>query len=497
MKKLILFSATLLFFLIANAQWTQIGSDIDGEAADDLSGWSVSLNSDGSVLAIGAPTNCGNGTAAGHVRVYENQSGTWTQIGSDIDGEVAGDQSGYSVSLSADGSILAIGAICNNGNSINVGHVRVYENQSGTWIQIGSDIDGEAAGDNSGWSVSLSSDGSILAIGAYRNDENGITAGHVRVYENQSGTWTQIGNDIDGEAADDYSGLSVSLSSDGSILAIGAIGNAGNGTGAGHVRVYENQSGIWTQIGSDIDGEAAGDNSGRSVSLSSDGTILAIGADGNDGNGTYAGHVRVYENQSGIWTQTGSDIDGEAAYDYSGWLVSLSSDGSVLAIGAAYNDGNDTTNTNRGHVRVYQNQSGTWIQTGNDIDGEATEDYSGWSVSLSSDGSIVAIGAEGNDGNGNDAGHVRVYGFTTGINENTINTEVSIYPNPTTGKVRVQAEGIIGIEVMNITGKVIKNLQGFRNLEGLEIDLSKNPKGIYIIKVSTQKGVAVQKIVLE
>ena len=49
-----------------------------------------------------------------------------------------------------------------------------------------------------------------------------------------------------------------------------------------------------TQIGSDIDGEAAGDYLGRSVSLSSDGTIVAIGASGNDGNGIDSGHVRIY-----------------------------------------------------------------------------------------------------------------------------------------------------------------------------------------------------------
>ena len=49
----------------------------------------------------------------------------------------------------------------------------------------------------------------------------------------------------------------------------------------------------WVQLGSDIDGEAAGDNSGRSVALSSDGTIVAVGADKNDGNGNKSGHVRV------------------------------------------------------------------------------------------------------------------------------------------------------------------------------------------------------------
>jgi hypothetical protein len=92
--------------------------------------------------------------------------------------------------------------------------------------------------------------------------------------------------DIDGEAAGDESGESVSLSSDGTIMAIGANKNGGTGAGAGQVRVFKNVSGAWTQIGSDIDGEAAGDNSGCSVSLSSDGTIVAIGAMFNGGNGT-------------------------------------------------------------------------------------------------------------------------------------------------------------------------------------------------------------------
>ena len=135
------------------------------------------------------------------MRVYQNVSGTWTQVGSDIDGEAIGDKSGYSVSLSSDGSIVAIGAPYNDGGGNDAGHVRVYENVSGTWTQVGSDIDGEAASDISGYSVSLDSSGTTLAIGAPYNDGGGSLSGHVRVYENVSGTWTQVGSDIDGEAA--------------------------------------------------------------------------------------------------------------------------------------------------------------------------------------------------------------------------------------------------------------------------------------------------------
>ena len=81
-------------------------------------------------------------------------------------------------------------------------------------------------------------------------------------------------------------------------------------------------------------GEAAGDISGFSVSLSGDGSVVAIGARGNDGNGDLSGHVRVYAWDGTAWTQRGLDIDGEAAGDISGGSVSLSSDGSVVAIGA-------------------------------------------------------------------------------------------------------------------------------------------------------------------
>jgi flagellar hook capping protein FlgD/FG-GAP repeat protein len=407
--------ALLLICFTSQAQWTQVGQDIDGEAAKNYSGSSVSLSSDGSVVAIGAPFNAGNGTNAGHVRVYQNSSGTWTQIGQDIDGEAAGDGSGYSMSLSSDGSVVAIGAPYNNGNGNGSGHVRVYENMSGTWTQIGQDIDGEAAFDFSGWrSVSLSSDGTVVAIGAPYNagNGNGPYSGHVRVYKNMSGTWTQIGQDIDGETAYDVSGWSVSLSSDGTVVAIGAPNNNNvNGIGAGHVRVYENMSGTWTQLGQDIDGETAYDASGSSVSLSSDGTVVAIGAPNNDENGSWAGHVRVYQNSNGTWTQLGQDIDGEAAYNASGWSVSLSSDGSVVAIGAPdhiYTQ--SVNNTGSGYVRVYRNIRGTWTKIEQDINGEAADDQSGYSVSLSSNGTVVAIGAPYNDNvNGIDAGHVRVF----------------------------------------------------------------------------------------
>ena len=110
------------------------------------------------------------------------------------------------------------------------GHTRIYQWDGTNWSQLGSDIDGEAAEDRSGETgVSLSGDGTIVAIGAHQNDANGLNSGHTRIYQWNGSAWTQVGGDIDGEAAGDESGNTVSLSRDGSTVAIGAAHNAGNG----------------------------------------------------------------------------------------------------------------------------------------------------------------------------------------------------------------------------------------------------------------------------
>jgi hypothetical protein len=490
-------SITLLLLLtplFLNSQ-TQIGTDIDGEEGGDESGISISLSSDGSILAVGANNNNGNGTGSGHVRIYENNNGSWIQIGNDIDGEILGSQSGWSVSLSSNGSILAVGAYNNNGNGIGSGHVRIYENNNGSWVQIGSDIDGEALGDHLGVSVSLSGDGTIVAIGARFNDGNGDQSGHVRVYENNSGTWTQIGNDIDGEAVGDRSGYSISLSSDGSIVAIGAFTNNGNGYASGHVRIYKNNNNSWVQIGNDIDGEAGGDESGISVSLSNEGSIVAIGAHGNDGNDgsvNNAGHVRIYKNNNGSWVKIGSDINGEAADDNSGTSVSLSNEGSIVAIGARNNDANGSSS---GHVRVYQNINGSWVQIGSDIDGEAANDLSGVSVSLSGDGTIVAIGAISNDGNGADSGHVRVYNLSTVLKTTDfLVSKFSVFPNPVTNSFTIQLKENIQLKkvsIYNSLGQFIKSSKR------LTTNTSNLTKGIYVLKIVTDKGTASKKLVIE
>ena len=296
------------------------------------------------------------------------------------------------------------------------------------WAQMGSDIIGEAVGDGSGSSVSLSDDGKIVAIGAPLNKGSAsqYSSGHVRVYiySDATGAWTQMGDDINGE---DRSGHSVSLSSDGTVL---AIGPGGYTVAVEIVRIYnysDTNGGTWVQMGGDIVGEEVCDESDYSVSLSNDGTVVAIGARYNsNANGSYSGHVRIYnysDTTGGSWIQMGDDIDGEAPYDNSGCSVSLSNDGKTIAIGATNNDGGakDDAFYNTGHVRIYNysdTTGGSWIQMGGDIDGEAGADNSGHSVSLSNDGKTIAIGAPGNEASTGQysSGHVMIYNYsdTTG-----------------------------------------------------------------------------------
>jgi hypothetical protein len=411
------------FSLFSLSSFTQISVNIKGESPFDLSGKSVSISANGSIVAIGSYLNDKNGERSGQVRIYQKKNDAWIQLGPNINGEAIDDQSGISISLSADGNMVAIGASGNNGentnhdqtricdyNQVDYGHVRVYKYKNNNWTQIGSDIDGEDADDRSGISVSLSADGSALAIGAIGNDSNGTNSGHVRVYKNISGVWTQIGSDIDGEATGDMSGYSISLSGDASTVAIGAIGNDSNGTDSGHVRIFKNRNNIWSQIGSDIEGEKAGDKLGASVSISYNGTIVAIGAIGNDSNGTDSGHVRVFQNNNDTWTQIGADIEGKTAGDQFGYAVSLSNGGNILAIGATSNNDNGV---NSGQVRMYHNISGSWVKIGNDMNGKTAGDGLGESISISSDGTTIAIGAINNDDNGINSGIVTIYTIKT------------------------------------------------------------------------------------
>jgi len=149
-------------------------------------------------------------------------------------------------------------------------------------------IDGEHQGDWSGWSVSQSADGSTVAIGAIQNEDNGFESGHVRVFRWDGNVYSQLEENIYGEDAADTFGFSVTLSLDGNVVAAGGP----HSNGSGHVRVFGWSGNEWLQIGQAIDSEVGGGQFGASVSLSGDGLLVAVGALKSFGD---TGQVYVYE----------------------------------------------------------------------------------------------------------------------------------------------------------------------------------------------------------
>ena len=316
-----------------------------------------------------------------------------------MDGSAARDQFGYSVSLSADGTILAVGARSRDVNDVDPGRVHVFQWISNTWQPLGSSLDGAGAGDNFGYSVALSDDGTILAVGAWANDAGGNNAGHVRVFAWVGTDWTQRGNDVLGSSPGDRFGDSVSLSTDGSILACGA--HQGDNDGSGYVRVYHWSGSAWQQQGSTLTGSSSPNHFGFSVSLSGDGSIIAVGA--RSGN-----YVLVFQNDRTDWVQIGQTIRGKVFGDRFGFSVSLSFDGKTILIGGY---GNDSNSLDSGHALVFRLSPNEqeWIQLGQELVGEVTGDYFGRSTAISDSGTRISIGGFFNDGNGAMAGHVRVY----------------------------------------------------------------------------------------
>ena len=350
-----------------------ITARVSSNVANSYFGQSVSLNANGTIALISTTSE---NSSTGAVYVYQNVSGTWTQMARVTSG-IAGSYFGNSVSLSDDGTIALIAAGSENTNT---GAVYVYQNISGTWTQTSRMASG-VANSHFGYRVSLSSNGTIALIGA--PFENSVV-GAVYIYQNVSGTWTQISTMSSG-AANSAFGYSASLSADGTIALIGAYYE---NSGIGAAYIYQNVSGTWTQIARVAGSTATYSYFGSIVSLSSDGTVALIGAYGENSN---TGAAYIYQNVSGTWTQIYRAASGIANSSF-GSHVSLNADGSIALIGAYYE------NSGIGAAYIYQNVSGTWTQTSRMTSGVANAEF-GYSTSLNSDGSIALISARGENSN--------------------------------------------------------------------------------------------------
>lgn len=352
-----------------DATWTQVGENINGENAGDYLGASVNINAAGNIIITGARLNDTNGIDSGQVKIYENVAGVWTEIG-DILGESSGDEFGYSVSINGSGSVIAVGSRLGSDN--NSGHVKIYENISGNWIQIGSNISVGNLGAWFGGSVALNDSGNKIVIGSPYNDSIGNNFGLVQVYENNSGNWNQIGNDIYGNYQSDLLGYSVDINSTGDRIIASSIfnNNIDPTINSGYARVFDNINGDWIEIAV-FNGEADNDIYGAEVSISGDGNRVAIGAHlYNSLEITNSGHVEIFEEQSGAWPQVYSDIYGEGFYNYTGRSIDLNEDGYFLAVATPLGDQNGN---NSGHIKVYNSLPSTSFSIQYSCVGEATQ----------------------------------------------------------------------------------------------------------------------------
>ena len=460
--KIIFITLLILIKTIAFSQWSQIGTDINGQNQNEFTGGSVSINSEGNIIAIGnfddnyyKNFNTNNPLP---VRIYKHTSNTWQQIGNDIISETVGQNSRNTVCLNSDGNIIVIGNYLNSNNGIYAtGSIHIYENISNQWEQIGDNVYGLSQNEELGIAVSINASGDVVAS---------IGTNIVRVFENNSGNWQQIGDSI-------YTGpynYSLDLNSTGNILAIGATNK---------IQVYENNSGVWQQIGGDI-------TEGSNVSINANGNIIAVGDEVSDVNGSFSGQVKIYEYISGDWQQIGNSIDGDDD-DLLGASICLNSEGNKLVVGATWYD------DSRGKADIYEYNLGLWQQVGNSIYGDTTNISLGIAVAINSDGTKIVIGANKSDDVAIDAGKVKTYSSISTNIDNYSNTEnkIDIYPNPTTGEIKINSYYIEKIEVFNTNGILIKSTK--TNI----IDLCNETRGIYFIKITNKKSSITKMVILE
>ena len=385
--------------------WVQVGGDLVGESPGDEAGFSVSVSEDGSRAVVGARRNAKDGLknrGAARIFRFDASAGFYGPVW-DVYGEEAGDQCGFSVSMSKDGTRIAVGCLGSDKNGLNSGQVRIFDEHEGSneWIEV-SELLGEIEGCLFGSSVSLSEYGLSLAVGApyYTEGTDMTRSGRAYVYtEIQESKWELFGWPIYGESSNDLFGWSVSLSADSRFVASGAPRLEGSSE-SGYVKVFVYDSDSWKLYGESMSDGVPGDRFGFSVSLGGgeDFRRVAIGAPGNNENGEGSGFACIYENGGSGWMQSGHDLLGDDWGDNLGYAVSMTpaADRMIVGVPNKKRDGLPV-----GQVKVIDVKNGT-LTTVVEMYGRDGEKF-GVSVSISHHGRLVFGGATA-------ANLVRVYG---------------------------------------------------------------------------------------
>jgi hypothetical protein len=261
------------------------------------------------------------------------------------------------VALSGDGNLLVGGASFGD-------VVYVYERAMTEWTQQAEIIPPVYGHLDFGGAVALTNDGAILAIGASYANVGVANSGAVYVYERAAtNEWiSQARLSAANPGTFDLFGSSIALSADGQVMAVGAMGEASDATGidgdstndaapaAGAVYVFRRDavSGWSEEAYVKASNAEAGDTFGTSVALSDDGTLMAIGAAGEDSGAlglggdqtddsadNNTGAVYVYQREANAWVQRTyvKASNAWAGQDF-GVGLALAGDGNTLAVGA-------------------------------------------------------------------------------------------------------------------------------------------------------------------
>jgi len=368
-------------------------------AAGDQFGYAESVN--GGVMVVGAIRDNENGSNSGSAYVYRYDGNNWVEeqklIASDA---AAGDFFGSSVAVYGD--VIIVGAFQDDGT----GSAYVYRYNGSSWIEEQKLVASDAAADDYfGLSVSVSGD--VIVVAAYGSDNAGsqttaTNAGSAYVYRYNGSSWIEEQTLFASDAyAYDYFGSSVSVSGD--VVAVGAYQNDDSGDDSGSAYVFRYGGSSWTEEQKLVAGDAAGgDNFGRSISVSGD--MLVVGAHLDDDGGSGSGSAYVFRYNGNSWEQEQKLVATDAAADDQ-FGRSVSASGDVLAVGA-YSD--DDGGSASGSAYVFRYGGSTWTEERKLLAGDAAaDDFFGFSVSV--DGQMIAGGAYRNDDAGSESGSVYLY----------------------------------------------------------------------------------------
>lgn len=390
-------------------------------------GHAVAMSGDGTIVASVASHDNNPGTDDGSVFFWKkNTLGEWYvyQINRDATNQVKlGHWNGSCMSMSRDGSTLVIGAPETDVSISNSGRAYLYTQTAGVWNLVKELYASDAAdGDYFGTSTSISSDGSVIVVGAERDDAPAADQGSAYIYHKSGGTWPSTQSQKITMAENDDSsffGSSVALSDDGYTLVVGSSRHDNVAADEGALFIFERGSGTWTQTkkmwASDF--ATGGDMYlGHSVAISGDGTIIVAGAYSNDTTGADRGAVYIYVKSGGVWptteTQLLRDNDGNNS-DLFGWHVSTSQSGDRIIVGAKddHHPNMAGSGVNGGSIVVFDRINGVWNQTKKFFGGgqQTASANLGHSTACSNDGNVYVGGAPYSEVQGGDAGHIIIY----------------------------------------------------------------------------------------